>query len=110
ASIEIHKTKCMVLKKSKTGERFKSKGDAASFAGYENGNYIVRNETIRKALLPFFAYALYYDGFLPFVDETGYSGTIDVSFPGSLNKLSDIRAALAGYDLILAEEDRNIPM
>lgn len=104
-SIQKRKVPALVLSRTSTVEKFKASG-GEMIQDDEKGIY--RNVSISTIGGPW-----YKKNLLPFVNETGYKGLIDVSLGLNVKSLADLPAlkeALKRYDLDIREEQREIEM
>lgn len=105
-SIESRKVKCLVLKRSSPIDRIKSKGGKS-----ENSLFYKSPAKLTNGPLSYLVKRLNSldDLALPVVDETGYSGNVDLEFTVK-PELSSLREELAFYGLELKEEYRTLNM
>lgn len=99
--MEKRMVKVVVLKRTSTEEKF---GTTATEVIQDDINGIYKG-------VPITAIASPWRDILPFFDETGYKGLIDVDLNVKINALTDlpaVRRALQRYDLDLKEEMREI--
>jgi thiol-disulfide isomerase/thioredoxin len=102
AVIETRKRHVLALVRTSAVEKFKSKSQRFS-EGYENFTY-----RLRRSTLPVFVMGLensyMRSSKLPLVDQTGYTGYVDLDLDLDFNDLASVQKALAGYDLALEQK------
>ena len=104
-TIEKRKVKCLVLKRTSSVDKLKTKGSEMSFlfslskTNLQNTSlYALVNSLNAVPTIP-----------LPIVDETGYPNNIDLTM-GAISDLNSIRKELLRYDLDMVEEERELDM
>lgn len=110
AHLENHKTKCLVLVRTSSADKIRTKGGKRIFYTQEDYSAF-EGQNIR--MLDFLIIAFgeaNYNKPLPVVDGTNYLGNIDLSINADLHDLQAVRKELRKYDLDLVEEERTIPM
>lgn len=106
ASIEKRLTKCLVLKRTSFNDKIATKG------GVELANFLSNPSITRNVILDYMIADLNADDKitpLPVVDETSYTGKVDLIL-SNFKDLQSLQKELAKYDLALIEEVRNLPM
>ncbi|WP_146198768.1 hypothetical protein [Pararcticibacter amylolyticus] len=101
---EKRKVKALLLVRTNNEEKFKTRGQGPVMSG-EDGRF-------NNAGLEFLGIQIEKAGGMPpFVDETGYSGTVDMELGAiSYNDLPALRKSLNYYGLDLKEEVRELKM
>lgn len=115
ASIQQRKVKCLVLIRTSTKDKLKTRGGIEKDSFYPVQKRDMPPGTIRyltnKSFIVFVdrLKAMSEYGFHQlFIDSTGYSGNIDIQMDGSIldgKDLSGLKKALNKYDLDLVERD-----
>ncbi|PVY40890.1 TlpA family protein disulfide reductase [Pontibacter virosus] len=106
-SLQRRKVDCLVLVRTTRRDLLASAGGAAQ-RNVDEQTFELRNKPFRHLLS-----ALQYENMfqpLPLVDETGYTGHIDIRLPQPLNDLDQLRQALQAYGLDLRPARRKMDM
>src|SRR5258708_272471 len=106
ATPEKRTLKCWVLVRTANENKLKTSGGNVIFDETKNGN-IIRNFPVRD----FLAYIMLENRGVntpPVVDETGYTGNVDMDINCSLDDIPHLRKELAKYGLGLIEAERQI--
>lgn len=105
ANIEKRTVPCLVLCRTSAQDKLATKGDSPEFM-LKPSRTVVKNATLHSV-------ANSLNGFpeiaLPIVDETGYSGKIDMQM-GDISTLPKLRKELARFDLDVVESTRSLEM
>lgn len=104
-TIEKRKVKCLVLKRTSTVDKLKTKGSEMSFI-FSLSKTNLQNTSLYALVNSLNAVPTIS---LPIVDETGYSNNIDLTM-GAISDLNSIRKELMRYDLDLVEAERVLDM
>jgi hypothetical protein len=105
ATIEKRKVKCLVLKRTSTVDKLKTKGSEMTFLFSLPKTY-VQNTSVYALVNSLNAIP---SVSLPIVDETGYTGNVDLKM-GPISDAASIRKGLSKYDLDLVETERELDM
>jgi thiol-disulfide isomerase/thioredoxin len=105
ATIEKRKVKCLVLKRTSTVDKLKTKGSEMAFL-FSLSKTDVQNTSVYALINSLNAIP---SVLLPLIDETGYNGNIDLKM-GPISDLASIRKELSKYDLDLVEAERELNM
>lgn len=105
ADIEKRKVKCLVLKRTSTVDKLKTKSTATRFS-FSVSKTDLQNTSVYALVnnlnaLPFIPY--------PIVDQTGYKTNIDLRM-GKIEDLKALRKELLLYDVDLVEEEQELDM
>lgn len=105
ADIEKRKVKCLVLKRTSTVDKLKTKSTATRFS-FSVSKTDLQNTSVYALVnnlnaLPFIPY--------PIVDQTGYKTNIDLKM-GKIEDLNALRKELLLYDVDLVEEEQELDM
>ena len=103
--IEKRKVKCLVLKRTSTVDKLKTKGSEMSFL-FSLSKTNLQNTSLYALVNSLNAVPTIS---LPIVDETGYPNNIDLTM-GVISDLNSIRKELLRYDLDLVEAERVLDM
>ena len=103
--IEKRKVKCLVLKRTSTVDKLKTKGSEMSFL-FSLSKTNLQNTSLYALVNSLNAVPTIS---LPIVDETGYTNNIDLKI-GAISDLNSIRKELLQYDLDLVEAERELDM
>ena len=106
ATLEKQRQKCLVLKRTGPSDRLKSKG------GAQITDFSKTPARMQNASLDFLIVALNVNRNvtpLPVVDETGYTGKVDIDL-GTFSDLPSHKKSLQKYGLDLIEEERELMM
>ena len=103
--IEKRKVKCLVLKRTSTVDKLKTKGSEMSFL-FSLSKTNLQNTSLYALVNSLNAVPTIS---LPIVDETGYPNNIDLTM-GAISDLNSIRKELMRYDLDLVEAERVLDM
>jgi len=106
AKLEKQRRKCLVLKRTDTKDRLRSKG------GPQVAEFSKRPARMQNVSLEFLTVALNVDTRLtplPVIDETGYTENVDLDL-GTFSDLPALRKSLREFGLDLAEEERELMM
>ena len=103
--IEKRKVKCLVLKRTSTVDKLKTKGSEMSFL-FSLSKTNLQNTSLYALVNSLNAVPTIS---LPIVDETGYPNNIDLTM-GAISDLNSIRKELLRYDLDLVEAERVLDM
>ena len=103
--IEKRKVKCLVLKRTSTVDKLKTKGSEMSFL-FSLSKTNLQNTSLYALVNSLNAVPTIS---LPIVDETGYPNNIDLTM-GAISDLNSIRKELLRYDLELVEAERELDM
>ena len=103
--IEKRKVKCLVLKRTSTVDKLKTKGSEMSFL-FSLSKTNLQNTSLYALVNSLNAVPTIS---LPIVDETGYPNNIDLTM-GAISDLNSIRKELLRYDLDLVEAERELDM
>lgn len=106
-SLQRRKVDCLVLVRTTRRDLLASAGGAAQ-RNVDEQNYELRNKPFRH-LMSALQYAYKWQP-LPIVDETGYTGHIDIRLPQPLDDLGQLRQALQAYGLDLRPARRKMDM
>lgn len=104
-TIEKRKVKCLVLKRTSTVDKLKTKGSEMSFL-FSLSKTDLQNTSLYALVNSLNAVPTIS---LPIVDETGYANNIDLTM-GAISDLNSIRKELLRYDLELGEAERELDM
>lgn len=109
SKIENKNEKCWVLYKKGSIEQFKAKGTDKIQEKTKDGIIRLRNEPIGSLQSIVTGYFMRYAGDMPFVDEVGYNGGIDVEFRvGENPTIETLNQDLNHYGLGIREEIRPV--
>jgi thiol-disulfide isomerase/thioredoxin len=100
--IEKRKVKCLVLKRTSTVDKLKTKGSEMTFL-FSLSKTNLQNTSLYALVNSLNAVPTIS---LPIVDETGYPNNIDLKM-GAISDLNSIRKELLRYDLDLVEAERD---
>ncbi len=105
ADIEKRKVKCLVLKRTSTVDKLKTKSTTTRFS-FSVSKTDLQNTSVYALVnnlnaLPFIPY--------PIVDQTGYKTNIDLKM-GKIEDLNALRKELLLYDVDLVEEEQELDM
>ncbi len=103
--IEKRKIKCLVLKRTSTVDKLKTKGSEMTFL-FSLSKTELQNTSLYALVNSLNAFPTIS---LPIVDETGYPNNIDLKM-GAISDLNSIRKELMRYDLDLLEAERVLDM
>lgn len=103
--IEKRKVKCLILKRTSTVDKLKTKGSEMTFL-FSLPKTDVQNTSLYTLINSLNAVP---SVSLPIVDETGYTGNIDLKM-GAILDAASIRKELSKYDLDLVEAERELNM
>lgn len=103
--IEKRKVKCLVLKRTSTVDKLKTKGSEMSFL-FSLSKTNLQNTSLYALVNSLNAVPTIS---LPIIDETGYPNNIDLTM-GAISDLNSIRKELMRYDLDLVEAERVLDM
>ncbi len=103
--IEKRKVKCLVLKRTSTVDKLKTKGSEMTFL-FSLSKTNLQNTSLYALVNSLNAVPTIS---LPIVDETGYPNNIDLTM-GAISDLNSIRKELMRYDLDLVEAERVLDM
>lgn len=108
AGMEKRNTTCLVLKRTDTVDKIKSKG-GQSIMATPYGQLILQN---KKLLFLVSQLNLIYlqNSPYPVVDATDYNEPVDLQLEANLSDVTDLNKALRPYGLTLVQEDREIEM
>jgi thiol-disulfide isomerase/thioredoxin len=95
--------KCLVLKRTSAKDKLASK-DTGGTNEHVQGRYILRNNKFDAVFYNNLSIRTIY----PVIDETGYTGRVDMEIPDNLYDINKMRAALQQYDLDLVLEEREL--
>ena len=104
-TIEKRKVKCLVLKRTSTVDKLKTKGSEMTFL-FSLSKTNLQNTSLYALVNSLNAVPTIS---LPIVDETGYPNNIDLTM-GAISDLNSIRKELLRYDLELVEAERELDM
>lgn len=104
-TIEKRKVKCLVLKRTSTVDKLKTKGSEMTFL-FSLSKTDLQNTSLYALVNSLNAVPTIS---LPIVDETGYPNNIDLTM-GAISDLNSIRKELMRYDLDLIEAERELDM
>ena len=104
-TIEKRKVKCLVLKRTSTVDKLKTKGSEMTFL-FSLSKTNLQNTSLYALVNSLNAVPTIS---LPIVDETGYPNNIDLTM-GAISDLNSIRKELMRYDLDLVEAERVLDM
>ena len=104
-TIEKRKVKCLVLKRTSSVDKLKTKGSEMSFL-FSLSKTNLQNTSLYALVNSLNAVPTIS---LPIVDETGYPNNIDLTM-GAISDLNSIRKELLRYDLELVEAERELDM
>ena len=106
AGIEMLKVKCLVLVRTSIEDRIKSKGDKTTYKkGQEK--LILKNLSIQKVVTDINRKG---SVTMPVLNETNYTGNVDMEFSYYGDDIQKLRKELQKYDLDLIEAEREIEM
>jgi thiol-disulfide isomerase/thioredoxin len=104
--IEERKMACLVLKRTSQKDKVRTKNPNAEPAdSYRGGCYTIVNQPLPASLLPQLVIANQHTLY-PIIDETHYTGPVDMALSAKLNDLGALRRELNKYDLDLVVADR----
>lgn len=104
-TIEKRKVRCMVLKRTSSIDKLKTKGGPTNFS-FSMTETTLKNASLLKLVNNLNALSTVS---LSIVDDTGITGNIDLTM-GAISDVPSIRSALSKYDLDLQEEERELDM
>lgn len=104
--VEKRKTRCLVLKKTSPSDKIKSKNAVRINTLYHQDKAVLQSAPLSVLIIWLNSGQL--TG-LPVLDETGYSGKVDLNL-GRVPDLQSLQKALAKYDLSLTAEERLLDM
>lgn len=117
SKMETRSVKCMVLKRIVAEDKIKTKGGLPVYdqSTTEKGTcFIYKNRPLGDLVSNLQTLIYVRDPYIPFFDETGYEGNIDITVPWSDDpkKISfeKVRKTLNTYGLDIVEEYRNLEM
>jgi len=102
AVIETRKSPVLALVRTSGLEKFKSKSQRFT-EGYENFTYRLRHSTLRVFVMGL-ENSYMRSSKLPLVDQSGYTGYVDLDLDLDFNDLASVQKALAGYDLTFEQK------
>lgn len=105
ASIEKRAVPCMVLVRTSSADKIRTKGEPMEFALTDSGA-VIKNSSMYKVINSMNGLV---DIALPIIDETGYSANVDLYF-GNIKSLPQLQNELSRYDLTLVEAQRSLDM
>lgn len=106
ATIESQRKRCLVLKQTSTADNLATKGGPPTDDFFKKPA-LIRNKTLETLIV-----ALNVNDQLtplPVIDETAYSGKVDLNL-GNISDLQTLKKALKRYNLELTEEERDLQM
>ncbi|QNL51962.1 TlpA family protein disulfide reductase [Olivibacter sp. SDN3] len=107
-NIEKTLTTCLVLRRTSEEDMLKTKGGKAQMKR-DLFSLNIRNMLWKNFTGLLDIYYLQNIG-MPFLDETGYSGKVDLDINARMTNPSELNKALKAYHLELVEEERNVEM
>jgi thiol-disulfide isomerase/thioredoxin len=106
AKVQLVARECYVLKQINNNARFQAK-EAKQF-NYSKSPYNIRVENGNMKLFVELLKWAYQNSELQVLDETGYTGNVDIQIEAEVSKPEELNKALLEYGLILRKEIRNI--
>lgn len=106
ATIEKRKIKCLRLVRTASQDRIATKGGSRVSAFYKNPS-VLRNAPLQHMINMLNGDNTITD--LPVVDETGYTGNVDITMP-AVSNLAALRKELSRYGLDLLEGEQLLNM
>ena len=106
ATIEKRKIKCLRLVRTASQDRIATKGGSRVSAFYQNPS-VLRNAPLQHMINMLNGDNTITD--LPVVDETGYTGNVDITMP-AVSNLAALRKELSRYGLDLLEGEQLLNM
>ena len=117
-NVELKETECIILKRTGNQDLLRTKGGSPEFGlGKSTLNRTIEDSIRYIRNKPFEMLAIRLQQWfeilkkIPFLDETGYSGNIDIAIEGQVIEkfeLNELKAALEKYGLTLVKEKRFI--
>ena len=104
ATIEPQRKKCLVLKKTSTAKNIATKG-GTPIDDFFKKPALIRNKTLETLIVALNVNDQFTP--LPVIDETAYSGEVDLNL-GNISDLQALKKALKRYHLELIEEERDL--
>ena len=103
---EKRKTKCLVLERTSSDDKLRSKGGKSS-SSFSGTGAVIRNNSLDLLVLQLNAVYLQKSR-MPVINETGYTTPVDLDLNAGLSDVSAMNAALATYGLRFTEAEREI--
>jgi thiol-disulfide isomerase/thioredoxin len=110
-SIEKRKVKCLILIRTSAADKIKTKGEKEKIDRKLNGDpYTFNNVRLTTLTYELFTreHQLSMSFSNPVLDETNYTGKIEIAFEKFPVNINELRKELQRYDLDLVEEEREI--
>lgn len=109
-NVEKRNVKCLILVRTSQIDRIKSTG-GKQLETYGEKKLVLSNYPLsRLSANLMFRPQLKQTFSIPFFDETGYTGNIDIAFQTNPQNLNELKKELQNYDLDLIEAEREIDM
>ena len=106
---EKRKVKCHILKRTSEIDKIKDTGKDDKMVGIHDGSWHLKNSTLKNFLTEIYSrQGLGESLTAPFLNETNYTGKINISFEKFPSSLAELKAELHRYDLDLIEAEREI--
>lgn len=103
ANIAYKQQPCLALVRTSTAVKFAKSTDSTSFLKVDAQHLHIQNQHFMQLLRPLATYYLQQVE-LPIIDETNYTGPINLSLNANLSDINAINTALKAYDLALVEK------
>ncbi|GAA4326188.1 redoxin domain-containing protein [Mucilaginibacter gynuensis] len=107
-TVETRKTKCLALVRTSGSDKLATKGGEV-LVDIDPYKARLRNSTLTQ-LMKRLDHQYLQNSPLPVVDQTGYTGRVDLSVDGRLSDVPTLNKALAVYDLAFEEKEAAVEM
>jgi hypothetical protein len=107
-TIEKRKVKCLALIRTSDVDKLKTDGDSYQ-VDFNSFGCVLHNTVLENFVFRLNVIYMQHSA-LPLIDETGYSGKVDLKLEANLADINSINKALEAYDLTLVERDATIKM
>ncbi|QEH43184.1 TlpA disulfide reductase family protein [Chitinophaga sp. XS-30] len=108
SSIEYKMEKCLVITSTGGSHLFRTKGGEPLQERTKENIIRIRNYSVSSMIAIINKYFMKFPGEIPVIDETGYSGTIDVDFRVGDRSIEELDKDLRMHGLTIKVEDRMI--
>src|SRR5690606_20569952 len=108
ARIETRVATCLALVRTSKKDKIKARADKSEYVTSAVG-YIIRKGNLARFVSDLNLFYMQQSPY-PILDETGYSGEVDMELVANLSDVESLNKGLERYDLKISEVDREIDM
>lgn len=105
-AVEKRKTTCLVLRFDGDADRLRTTGGKQALQ-YDANSISLHNQRVGTLIN---ILSFYLDGYPPILDQSGFTGMLDLSIQATMTDLRSVNSALKNFGLTLTEEEAEMDM